>query len=99
MTIFVTANSNNVVSLWEIDVYTSENPTTKIEGENLIIDVAEKCIVGIYEFDGTLVKAVMTDSRTVIPYDKSMVYVKIFKWDEISRMIPSEPAMQKAIGE
>ncbi len=99
VTIFVTANSNNVVSLWEIDVYTSENPTTKIEGENLIIDVAEECLVGIYELDGTLVKAVMTDSRTVIPYDKSMVYVKIFKWDEISSMIPSEPAMQKAIGE
>ncbi len=87
VTIYTTANSNNVVSLWEIDIYTAP------EGEGMVVECEEGCVIGIYDAEGTLLKAVMaTKDATAIPYVKNMAYIKIFAWDGMDTMTPLKEA-------
>lgn len=98
VTIYTTANSNNVASLWEVDVYTSDKAfDTQIKGEDLVIETGEKCIVGIYSKDGILIRAITVTDTAVIPYDDNMAYIKVFTWDGISTMIPYKDAMYTEI--
>lgn len=77
VTIYTTANSNNVVSLWEIGIYTSP------EGSDITLDIGEKAIVGIYAKDGTCTEAVVTEKTITIPYNKQTGFFKIFSWKEL----------------
>ncbi len=86
VTIYTTANSNNVVSMWEIDIYTAP------EGESIVVECEEDCVIGIYDNEGTLLKAITATGTTTVPYVKNMAYIKIFKWDGINTMAPLKEA-------
>ncbi len=86
VTIYTTANSNNVVSLWEADIYTAP------QNNDIIVDVSEKCIIGIYEADGTFIEAIQTNETITIPYNEKIGYIKIFKWSDVVTMVPLEDA-------
>ena len=92
VTIYTTANSNNIVSLWEAEIYTA--PT----GEGIVVETAEECIVGIYNADGSLLKAIFISETTAIPYIDTMDYIKIFTWNGISTMTPIKEAQTRTIG-
>ncbi len=83
VTIYATYNSNNVVSLWEADVYTAP------ETEDITVEIDKASIIGVYEKDGTFIKAFKTSETIVIPYDKKIDYIKVFVWEEGS-MKPAE---------
>ncbi len=86
VTIYTTANSNNVVSLWEVDIYTAPM------GEDFIVEAEEGSIIGVYDDEGTLLKAVMATGTTTVPYVKNMAYIKIFTWDGTDTMAPLKEA-------
>ena len=90
VTIYTTANSNNVVSLWEADIYTAPE-------DMIVVEVSEESIIGIYEADGTFIKAIKTDETVRIPYSEKIGYIKIFKWSRIDEMVPLEDAEVKEI--
>ncbi|MBQ3110869.1 MAG: glycoside hydrolase family 3 C-terminal domain-containing protein [Clostridia bacterium] len=82
VTIYTTANSNNVVSLWEADIYTAP------ENNDIVIEVDSSCIIGLYEADGTFIEAIETDKTITIPYNEKIGYAKIFKWESVGSMSP-----------
>ena len=84
VTIYTTANSNNVVSLWEAEIYTAP------KGEDIAIKADGKAIAGLYNEDGSLIRAVRFENELVIPYESRVKYVKVFAWTSIYTMIPIE---------
>ncbi len=83
VTIYTTANTNNVVSLWEVDIYTvPEGCDVFVDGEDLIIQTDSEAIVGIFNDEEILLQAAVVNGGKKISYNKDMVYVKIFKWDD-----------------
>ncbi len=91
VTIYTTYNSSNIVSLWEADIYTAPMK------DDIVIDVSEKSIVGIYEADGTLISAVEVEGRLELPYNEKIGYVKIFKWKNFESLVPLEKAEVREI--
>ncbi|MBR5535277.1 MAG: glycoside hydrolase family 3 C-terminal domain-containing protein [Clostridia bacterium] len=82
VTIYTTANTNNVVSIWEAEIYTVP------KDNDIILDVNPKAFIGIYEADGTFIRAVSGIGKVRIPYDEKIGYIQLFYWDEDNKMIP-----------
>ena len=89
VTIYTTANSNNVVSLWEVEVYTAP-----VE-DGIVVETDRECIVGIYNTEGSLLRAMFIKETTTIPYIDTMAYIKVFTWDGINTMVPVKDAVIK----
>ncbi|MBQ6795589.1 MAG: glycoside hydrolase family 3 C-terminal domain-containing protein [Clostridia bacterium] len=85
VTIYTTANSNNVVSLWEADIYTAS------ANDGITVELEGAAIIGIYEADGTFIEAIRTDETIEIPYSDKIGYIKVFTWQE-GTMIPLKEA-------
>ncbi len=98
VTVYTTENSNNVVSLWEVDVYVNDETfEAKVENGNVVIKTDEECIAGIYKKDGTLIKAVTAKKDISFPFDKDMAYVKAFFWSFSNKMMPLKKAVYTKI--
>ncbi len=82
VTIYTTANSNNVVSIWEVEIYTAP-----VE-DGFVIEPDGECIVGIYNAEGILIDVKSIYETTVIPYREDAAYIKIFTWNGVNTMVP-----------
>lgn len=69
----------------------------KAEGGKLLVEVKESCIVGIYNSDNALMEARRVEKSVELPYDEKMSYVKVFRWENISDMIPVKSAVRVEI--
>ena len=90
-------NGEEFCSIAEIKIYTDNVPTTvERNGDKLKIKTSgnTKCLAGIYNNDGILIKVLIFDNETETEYKENMAYVKVFAWDEFNVMRPFVSQLQ-----
>ncbi|MGM9552040.1 MAG: glycoside hydrolase family 3 C-terminal domain-containing protein [Clostridia bacterium] len=89
----IITDQNGVETRYQV-VGGSDFAAAKVENANLIIEAADSCIVGVYNLDDALVEVRQIQNRVEIPYNEDMKYIKVFKWNGVSNMIPSRYALR-----
>lgn len=97
LTIYCTANSSNVASLWEVEVYT-ESPyrlSYEINSDTVTLRAkGGKCYAGIYDEEGILLRVYTVEGERTVPFDERMCGIKGFFWENLDLIKPLTEAVE-----
>lgn len=102
VTIYTTQNTNNVVSLWEVDVFVSEKEVEDIycnvtEDKIEVVSNLENAIVAVYGDDVLLKAAVINKGTFTIENSVDIKKVKIFSFYDFVSMKPALEVKEIAV--